>query len=141
MTANPAGQIVLTNFTPWTTATSILWRPARPGGGNQCHCVAARHRDEQLSNSRHELHLFVSPLVADALHVCARTIKAAVLGVQPGQVKLLLQGQPGTPYVIQGSPDLKAWTPVSTNTLVGNAFTNLVSTGSPHEFYRAVWQP
>ena len=64
-------------------------------------------------------------------------------GVQPGQIQLLLQGQPGTPYVIQNSPDLSAWTPLSTNMLVGSTMTitNLVSPGSPRQFYRAVWLP
>ena len=64
-------------------------------------------------------------------------------GLQPGQVQLLLQGQPGTPYVIQSSPDLMAWTTVSTNTLVGSTsnITILVSPGSTQQFYRAVWQP
>jgi hypothetical protein len=38
---------------------------------------------------------------------------------------------------------LLAWVSISTNTLVGSTLniTNLISPGSPHQFYRAVWQP
>jgi hypothetical protein len=66
------------------------------------------------------------------------------LGVQSGQVGLLLRGQPGTPYVIQSTPNLTtAWTPAATSTLVGST-TNItipISAGVPQQFYRAVWQP
>jgi alpha-N-arabinofuranosidase len=62
---------------------------------------------------------------------------------QPGQFVLQLQGQPGTPYIIQRSPDLSAWTPVSTNRLAGNVLniTNAISSGVTQQFWRAVWQP
>jgi len=67
----------------------------------------------------------------------------SVLGLQSGQVIFQLQGQPGTPYIIQKSTDLKTWTPVSTNMLVGNtlSLTNLVSPGAPIQFWRSLWQP
>jgi hypothetical protein len=67
----------------------------------------------------------------------------SALSPQPGQVVLQLQGQSGAPYVIQSSPDLLTWTPVSTNTLVGSTLniTNLISPDSPQQFWRAVWQP
>jgi hypothetical protein len=62
---------------------------------------------------------------------------------QPGQFVLQLQGQPGTPYVIENSPDLFTWTPVSTNTLAGNVIniTNAISSDLAQQFWRAVWQP
>ena len=62
---------------------------------------------------------------------------------QPGQFVLQLQGQPGTPYIIQSSPDLSSWTPVSTNLLSGNilSVTNAISPGTSQQFWRAVWQP
>jgi alpha-L-arabinofuranosidase len=62
---------------------------------------------------------------------------------QPGQFILQLQGQPGTPYIIESSPDLSAWTPVSTNLLAGNVLsvTNAISPGTSQQFWRAVWQP
>jgi hypothetical protein len=63
--------------------------------------------------------------------------------MQPGQVELLLQGQPGTPYTIQSSPDLKVWTTVSTNLLTGSTGNSTVpvTPGFPRQFYRVVWQP
>ena len=62
---------------------------------------------------------------------------------QTGQFVLRLQGQPGTPYIIQNSPDLFTWTSVSTNTLAGNVLniTNAISPGIARQFWRAVWQP
>jgi hypothetical protein len=62
---------------------------------------------------------------------------------QPGQFVLQLHGQPGTPYIIQRSPDLFTWTPVSTNLLAGNVLniTNVISSGVTQQFWRAVWQP
>ncbi len=82
---------------------------------------------------------------------------ATVLALSPAPVTLLaiptapaanqfvfqLQGQAGVPYVLQSSPDLLTWTPVSTNTPVGSTLnvTNLISPGSPQEFWRAVWLP
>jgi hypothetical protein len=54
-----------------------------------------------------------------------------------------LQGQPGTPYVLQSSPDLSTWTSIATNLLSGNTaiLTNQLVPGRPHQFYRALWQP
>jgi hypothetical protein len=66
------------------------------------------------------------------------------VGIQSEQVKFLLQGQSGAPYVIQSTTNLAAgWTPVSTNTLAGDT-TNIsiaISTNLPQQFYRAVWRP
>ena len=61
MTTSLNAHIVLANY------------PAGSGGGNRCRCFTARHRDDELSNGRHELQLFLSTLVADALDVCTRT--------------------------------------------------------------------
>ncbi len=62
---------------------------------------------------------------------------------QPGQFVLQLQGQPGAPYIIQNSPDLFTWTPVSTNWLAGTVLniTNSISSVVAQQFWRAVWQP
>jgi hypothetical protein len=62
---------------------------------------------------------------------------------QPGQFVLQLQGQPGTPYIIQSSPDLFTWTPVLTNLLAGNVLnlTNAIPSDAGQQFWRAVWQP
>ena len=71
--------------------------------------------------------------------------RLSVAQVQPTSVQLLLQGQAGTPYVIQSSTNVLsgAWVPVSTNRLSGGALTVTlpVSPGTPQQYYRAVWQP
>jgi hypothetical protein len=63
-------------------------------------------------------------------------------GESAGQAQLLLQGDPNTPYVIEGSSDLKHWTSISTNSLTGTSGTISVSaTNSVQEYYQAVWKP
>jgi hypothetical protein len=54
-----------------------------------------------------------------------------------------LRGQPGTPYILQSSPDLASWTPFATNTLTTTSATiNIPNiTDSLSQFYRALWQP
>ena len=144
MTTNLNAQIALTNFVPWTTATIQSYGiPQDQAAETNAGCFTARHRDDELSNGQHELHLFVPTLVADALHVCTWTLGAFRVGRPARTGAASPQGQPGTPYVIQSSPDLTTWTSVSTNTLVGSTLniTNPVSAGIPHQFYRAVWQP
>jgi len=60
-----------------------------------------------------------------------------------GQFVFQLQGQPGVRYYVQNSPNLSAWTTVSTNWLTGAALnlTNPVPAGDAISFWRAVWQP
>ena len=123
---------------------SILRHPAGPGGGNQR--AAASLQDIATTNfptAGTNFSYSFPPLSLTLFTFAPGPSALSVLGVQPGQVQLLLQGQPGTPYVIQSSPDLMTWTSVSTNTLAGSTLniTLPVATGSPHQFYRAVWQP
>ena len=58
------------------------------------------------------------------------------------QVVLQLQGEAGIAYVLESSTNLTNWTPVSTNTPVGNTInlTNSVSSVS-QKYWRAKWQP
>jgi alpha-L-arabinofuranosidase len=63
-------------------------------------------------------------------------------GDSPGAPILLeLQGEPGVSYIIQATSDLKSWSGISTNALVGNSvtFTNAAATGP--RYWRALWQP
>ena len=64
----------------------------------------------------------------------------SVLSVQPGQLRLSLQGQ-GATYVLQRSTDLMTWIAVSSIALAGNSSSNSVpvAIGSSSGFYRAVW--
>ena len=57
----------------------------------------------------------------------------------PGQLNIWLNGQAGQTYVLQTSPDLTNWTPVSTNLLSSNSFEFLMPTTNATEmFYRGV---
>ncbi|MHB8522598.1 MAG: alpha-L-arabinofuranosidase [Limisphaerales bacterium] len=60
-----------------------------------------------------------------------------------GPFQLQLAGQPGVPYVIQGSTDLATWTPLATNTLASNVWlwADGTATGFSRRFYGAVWTP
>jgi hypothetical protein len=144
MTTNLNAQIVLTNFVPWTNATIQSYgipqdQAAENNAGASLQDIATTNFPTASANFSYSF----PPLSLTLFTFEPGPSVLSVLGVQPGQVELLLRGQPGTPYVIQTSPDLMAWTPVSTNTLVGSTLniTNLISPGSPHQFYRAVWQP
>ena len=81
MTTNLNAQIALTNFVPWTTATIQSYGiPQDQAAETNAAAVTARHRDDELSNGRHELHLFVSTIIADAFHVCTGTLGAFRVG-------------------------------------------------------------
>ncbi len=144
MTTNLNAQIVLTNFVPWTNATIQSYgipqdQATETGAGASLQDIATTNFPTAGTNFSYSF----PPLSLTLFTFAPGPSVLSVLGVPPGQVQLLLQGQSGTPYVIQSSPDLMTWTSVSTNTLAGSTLniTLPVATGSPHQFYRAVWQP
>ena len=144
MTTSLNAHIVLANDVPWTNATIQSYgipqdQAAETGAGASLQDIATTNFPTAGTN----FSCSFPPLSLTLLTFAPGPSVISVLGVPPGQVELLLRGQPGTPYVIQSSPDLMAWTSVSTNTLVGSTLniTILVSPGSPYQFYRAVWQP
>jgi hypothetical protein len=66
-----------------------------------------------------------------------------MLPAAAGQFAFQLNGQSGTPYILQTSTNLATWTSMSTN-LLSSAymnFTNAVPQGTAGEFWRAVWVP
>jgi hypothetical protein len=66
----------------------------------------------------------------------------ALSNAPAGQAVLQIQGQAGTPYVLQTSTDLINWTAVATNSSGTGSVntTNTVSPGVTSQFWRAVWQ-
>jgi hypothetical protein len=144
MTTNLDAQIALTNFVPWMNATIQSYgipqdQAAEDDAGASLQDIATTNFPAAGTNFSYSfpslsLTLFTFDPGPSAL---------SALGVLSGQVELHLQGQSGTPYVIQSSTNLMAWTSVSTNMLVGNTLNVYipVSAGSPHQFYRAVWEP
>jgi len=144
MTTNLNAQIAITNFVTWTTATVQSYGiPQDQAVENNAAASLQDIATTDFTAAGTNFNYSFPPLSLTLFTFAPSPSALFVSGVQPGQVKLLLQGQPGTPYVIQSSSDLKAWAPVSTNTLVGSTLnlTLTVSPGSPRQFYRAVWQP
>ena len=144
MTANLNAQIALANFVPWTTATIHSYgipqdQAAENAADSSLQDLATTNFPTASTNFSYSF----PPLSLTLFTFAPGPSALSVLGVQPGQVELLLQGQPGTPYVIQSSSDLRAWTPVSTNTLAGSTLSLnlLIPPSSPHQFYRAAWPP
>jgi alpha-L-arabinofuranosidase len=144
MTTNLNAQIGLTNFAPWTTATIQSYgipqdQAAENNAGAAQQDIATTNFPTAGTNFTYSF----PPLSLTLFTFEPEASTLSVSGLQPGEVQLLLQGQRGTPYVIQNSPDLTTWTAISTNTLVGSTsnITILVLPGSPQQFYRAVWQP
>jgi hypothetical protein len=144
-------QIVITNFSPSTTAT------VRSYGIPQDEAVRtngpAALQDIQTNSVSvgtvftnsfppYSLTLFTfAPSVGPP-----RAPQLQVLSSAAGQLIFQLQGQSGTPYVIQTSTDLTSsanWLSVSTNTLSGSTlnFTNPIPSGGAQQFWRALWQP
>jgi hypothetical protein len=143
-TANFNAQISLSNFVPASTVT------ARSYGIAQDEAV----RTNNLAPGAQDIATNVvpagviftnsfPPYSLTLFTFAAAPAQLSALVPQTGQFVLQLHGQPATPYIIQRSPDLSAWIPVSTNTQVGNVLniTNVISPGITQQFWRAVWQP
>jgi len=143
-TANFSAQISLANFAPFTTATvrsfgiqqdeATRTNSSVPGSQDIATNVVPAGTVFTNSFPPYSLTLFT---------FAPGPAQLSALVPQPGQFVLQLQGQPGTPYIIQNSPDLSTWTSVSTNTLAGNVLniTNAISSDVPQQFWRAVWRP
>ncbi|HEV2434626.1 MAG TPA: hypothetical protein VG077_01380, partial [Verrucomicrobiae bacterium] len=69
--------------------------------------------------------------------------RLSVLSSSVSQFVIQLLGDTNVSYVVQTSPDLKTWVPVSTNTLPDGALniTNPIPPGASQQFWRALWQP
>jgi hypothetical protein len=146
MTTNLSGQIALTNFTTWTTATIQSYGiPQDQAAQNNESASLQDIATTNYSAAGTNFTYVFPPLSLTLFTFAPGPLKLSVLHVQPAQVQLQLQGQPGTPYVVQSSTNLnsEAWTPVATNTLSGSTATiNIsVSPSASERFYRAVWQP
>jgi len=143
-TLNLTGQIGLTNFVPWSSATLISYGVPQDQAAST---NAAAGLQDLATNSYAVTGTNFSyafpPLSLTLFTFAPAPATLAVPVVQAGQLQLLLQGQPGTPYIVQSSPDLITWTSISTNLLTGSSLTLPIAMppGSPHQFYRAIWQP
>ncbi len=143
-TASFNAQIALTNFVPWTNATIQSYGiPQDQATENNLSASLQDIATTNFPTAGTNFSWSFPPLSLTLFTFAPGPSALSALSTQPDQVVLQLQGQPGAPYVIQSSPDLLTWTPVSTNWLVGSTLniTNLISAGAPQQFWRAVWQP
>lgn len=143
-TTNFNAQISLSNFVPASTATARSYGIAQDEAVRTNNLAAGAQ--DIATNAVPAGAVFTNSFPPYSLTLFTFTpppAQLSALAPQPGQFVLQLHGQPGTPYTIQYSPDLSAWTSVSTNTQVGNVLniTNPVSAGVTPQFWRAVWQP
>ena len=144
MTTSLNGLIDLTNFVPAANAKVLSYGIEQ----DQATATNAAAVWQDLATTNYtvagrSLDCSFPPLSLTLFTLAPTPATLAVLGFRSGQLELGLQGQPGTPYVMQSSPDLAVWTSLATNTLIGNTLTitNPIAPGLTHEFYRAIWQP
>jgi alpha-L-arabinofuranosidase len=140
------GQVAMASFTPAANGTVFSYgmpqdNAAKTNGPVSLQDVATT----ALSGAGTNFNYVFAPYSATVLSLAPAPATLLAIPTAPAanQFVFQLQGQAGVPYVLQSSPDLLTWTPVSTNTLVGSTLnvTNLISPGSPQEFWRAVWLP
>jgi hypothetical protein len=144
MTTNLTAQITLTNFTPWSTASLESYgipqdQAAQTNGPAAAQDVATNSYPTAAANFSYNF----PPLSLTLFTFAPGPAALAVQTVLPSQVQLQLQGQPGTPYIVQSSPDLLSWNSAATNTLVSSStnFPVPVPPEAATQFFRAVWQP
>ena len=136
-------QISLTNFFPWANATVQSYGIPQDQAAEYDQSLSLQGIATTNFPAANTNFTYSFP----ALSLTLFTFAPAAAQLQSsltsnGQFVLQVQGQAGVPYVIQNSPDLVNWVPVSTNLLAGNVLnlTNTISS-SPQQFWRAVWQP
>jgi alpha-L-arabinofuranosidase len=144
LTTNLTAQVGLTNFVPSSTAALISYgipqdQAAQTNGAAALQDLASGSYPAAAANFSYTF----APLSLTLFTFAPGPARLAVQAVQPEQVQLLLQGQPGTPYVIQSSSNLLNWNSVTTNILAsGNASLPVpVPPGAATQFFRAVWRP
>jgi alpha-L-arabinofuranosidase len=139
-----AGQINLANFAPSSSATVYFY--GQPQDNAAKNNLSLSLQQIAVSNYAPVSTQFTYAFPALSMTVFDFSPAAPSLTARPaapGQFVFQLNGQASTPYVLQSSPDLKNWTPVSTNVLVGSTLTitNTVSPTPSAQFWRAVWVP
>lgn len=143
MVTNLMGQIALTNFVPWSTATIQSYGIPQDQATETNGPAASQDIATNTYHSASATFNYTFPPLSLTLFTFAPASAAlSVEQIQSGQIKLLLQGQSGAPYAIQSSPDLYHWTSISTNRLISGS-TNIslsISPGNSAQFFRAIWQ-
>jgi len=145
MTSSLEGQIDLANYVPGSTATVLSYglaqdQAAETNGAASLQDLYTNTFSTASTNFSYEF----PPLTMTLFTFTPAAATLSALGVSNGNAQILLRGQAGVPYVIQGSPDLSTWSNVTTVSLTGTTATNLgiaISPTAPQQFYRAAWAP
>jgi alpha-N-arabinofuranosidase len=142
---NLDAQVTLTNFSPWSTAIVRSFGIAQDEA-TRTNSIIPGSQDIATNSFAVAGTNFTATFPPYSLTLITFAPAAAQLQssvTSAGQFVLQVQGQTGVSYVIQTSPDLVNWIPVSTNLLAANILnlTNSTSSTSSQQFWRAVWQP
>jgi hypothetical protein len=142
MVTNLVGQIALTNFVPWSTATVQSYGITQDQATENNGPAASQDLATNTSSATANFNYTFPPLSLTLFTFAPGPASLSVQQVQSSQIQMLLQGQSGAPYIIQSSPDLSHWTSISTNTLSGSttSVSLPISSGQSTQFFRAVWQ-
>ena len=137
-------QISLANFVPSASATVHFY--GKPQDDATESNLSLTLQQIAVSNYPSASTLFTNSFPPLSLTVFTFDPSAPTLSVLPaasGEFAFQLNGQSGTPYVLQTSTNLIAWTSQSTNALTGASmnFTNAIPPGNGQKFWRAVWEP
>lgn len=143
-TASFNAQISVANFMPSSSATVHSYGMPQDNAVEYTESPALQ--DIAVSNYPSAGTLFTNSFAPLSLTVFTFAPSAPSLNVLPSassQFAFQLNGQSGTPYIIQTSADLVTWTSKSTNLLTGASLniTNAIPPGTGDQFWRAVWQP
>ncbi len=143
-TTNFNAEISLANFTPYSQATVRSFgipqdNAARTNGSLALQDLALTNYPSAASHFTNSF----PPLSLTLFSFSPTPPILQVLSAPTGRVAFQLQGQAGTPYLIETSTNLTTWTVVSTNLPAGGTLnvTNPVPTGPGVGYWRAVWQP
>ncbi|HEY3864044.1 MAG TPA: hypothetical protein VGO59_19405 [Verrucomicrobiae bacterium] len=144
MTTNLSGQIALANFAPGAAATVQSYGIPQDQAAENSKSAALQ--DIAITNwmgANANFSYAFPPLSLTLFTFTPGAPSLSALSIKSQQAQFQLTGQPGAPWLIESSLDLRSWTPVSTNTLSSSStnITVAISPGSPQQFYRAIWQP
>lgn len=144
MVTNLTGQIALTNFLPSSSATVQSYGiPQDEAAENNDSAALQDIATTNFSGVSSNFSYVFPPLSMTLFTFSPGAPSLSAQSVEAGQLQLLLQGQPNTPYAIESSSNLTTWTAVWSNTLTsGSSNVSIpISATSAGQFYRAVWQP
>ena len=143
--ASQNGQISLTNFAPGTTATVQSFGIPQDQAAEYNLSASAQDIATNSATVAANFTYNFPPLSLTLFTFTPGPSRLSVTAAPPGQLNLQIQGQAGTPYVIQSATSLTSgtWTSISTN-LLSDSSTNILLAAppnTPQQFYRAVWLP